>query len=80
MIRPPRWMLAAVCAATMLTSGCTAVVDGAAVATPGEEGKRLINPKCSSVSVPLLDVPLDNDSGAAGRGSPADWMGTHQPL
>ncbi|EIU49306.1 hypothetical protein MA3A0930S_1567 [Mycobacteroides abscessus 3A-0930-S] len=55
-------MLAAVCAATMLTSGCTAVVDGAAVATPGEEGKWLTNPKCSSVSVPLLDVPLDNDS------------------
>lgn len=55
-------MLAAVCAATMLTSGCTAVVDGAAVATPGEEGKRLTSPKCSSVSVPLLDVPLDNDS------------------
>lgn len=50
------------CAATMLTSGCTAVVDGDAVATPGEEGKRLTNPKCSSVSVPLLEVPLDNDS------------------
>ncbi|OHU31350.1 hypothetical protein BKG76_01145 [Mycobacteroides franklinii] len=46
----------------MLTSGCTAVVDGDAVATPGEEGKRLTNPKCSSVSVPLLEVPLDNDS------------------
>lgn len=50
------------CAATMLASGCTAVVDGDAVATPGEEGKRLTNPKCSSVSVPLLEVPLDNDS------------------
>ncbi|ORA59795.1 LpqN/LpqT family lipoprotein [Mycobacteroides franklinii] len=46
----------------MLASGCTAVVDGDAVATPGEEGKRLTNPKCSSVSVPLLEVPLDNDS------------------
>lgn len=50
------------CATTMLASGCTAVVDGDAVATPGEEGKRLTNPKCSSVSVPLLEVPLDNDS------------------
>ncbi len=50
------------CTATMLASGCTAVVDGDAVATPGEEGKRLTNPKCSSVSVPLLEVPLDNDS------------------
>jgi Probable lipoprotein LpqN len=55
-------MLAAMCAVTMLTSGCTAVVDGDAVATPGEGGKRLTNPKCSSVSVPLLEVPLDNDS------------------
>ncbi len=55
-------MLAAMCATTMLASGCTAVVDGDAVATPGEEGKRLTNPKCSSVSVPLLEVPLDNDS------------------
>ncbi|TDH21015.1 hypothetical protein EJ571_13675 [Mycobacteroides franklinii] len=62
MIRATRWMLAAMCTATMLASGCTAVVDGDAVATPGEEGKRLTNPKCSSVSVPLLEVPLDNDS------------------
>lgn len=50
------------CAATLLASGCTAVIDGDAVATPGEEGKRLTNPKCSSVTVPLLEVPLDNDS------------------
>lgn len=55
-------MLAAICATTMLASGCTAVIDGDAVATPGEEGKRLTNPKCSSVAVPLLEVPLDNDS------------------
>jgi len=46
----------------MLASGCTAIIDGDAVATPGEEGKRLTNPKCSSVTVPLLEVPLDNDS------------------
>lgn len=46
----------------MLASGCTAIIDGDAVATPGEEGKRLTNPKCSSVAVPLLEVPLDNDS------------------
>lgn len=50
------------CAATLLASGCTAVIDGDAVATPGEEGKPLTNPKCSSVAVPLLEVPLDNDS------------------
>lgn len=50
------------CAATLLASGCTAIIDGDAVATPGEEGKRLTNPKCSSVTVPLLEVPLDNDS------------------
>lgn len=62
MIRPTRWMLAAICAATMLASGCSTVVDGAAIATPGEEGKRISNPKCSSVTVPLLEVPLDNDS------------------
>ncbi|BAX97145.1 hypothetical protein MSTE_01828 [Mycobacteroides stephanolepidis] len=62
MIRAPRWMLALACVATMLASGCTAIVDGEAIATPGEEGKRLTNPKCSSVSVPLLEVPLDNDS------------------
>lgn len=55
-------MLAAICATTMLASGCTAIIDGDAVATPGEEGKRLTNPKCSSVAVPLLEVPLDNDS------------------
>lgn len=55
-------MLAAICATTMLASGCTAIIDGDAVATPGEEGKRLTNPKCSSVTVPLLEVPLDNDS------------------
>lgn len=62
MIRASRWMLAAICATTMLASGCTAIIDGDAVATPGEEGKRLTNPKCSSVAVPLLEVPLDNDS------------------
>lgn len=62
MIRVPRWMLAAMCAGTMLASGCTAVVGGDAIATPGEEGKRLTNPKCSVVTVPLLEVPLDNDS------------------
>lgn len=62
MIWAPRWMLTAMCAAMMLASGCTAVVGGDAVATPGEEGKRLTNPKCSEVTVPLLEVPLDNDS------------------
>ncbi|MBB4855605.1 hypothetical protein HNP40_003012 [Mycobacteroides chelonae] len=62
MIRAPRWMLAAMCAAMTLASGCTAVVDGDAVATPGEEGKRLTNPKCGEVTVPLLEVPLDNDA------------------
>ncbi|MBA0048516.1 LpqN/LpqT family lipoprotein [Mycobacteroides sp. LB1] len=46
----------------MLASGCSAVVDGDAIATPGEEGKRLTNPKCNSVTVPLMEVPLDNDS------------------
>ncbi len=62
MIRARRWMLAVACAATMLASGCTAIVDGDAIATPGEEGKRLTNPKCSSVTVPLLEMPLDDDS------------------
>lgn len=55
-------MLAAVCATAMLASGCSAVVDGSAIATPGEEGKRIANPKCNSVTVPLMEVPLDNDS------------------
>lgn len=54
-------MLAAVCATVMLASGCSTIIDGDAIATPGEEGKRISNPKCNSVTVPLMEVPLDDD-------------------